>query len=131
MISIDLASYKDLYLKTTREYISELKSNLNLLNMDTTNKELIYEVFRLLHSLKSQNYFMSFTKTADLFHIMEQYFRSIKDGINTYSTDFFPQISQSISKLENSVNNIEKNNVEIDLSAELEPLKQKLNVQLT
>lgn len=124
MISIDLSSYKDLYLKTAREYISEFKSNLNLLNMDPTNKELIYEVFRLSHSLKSQNYFMGFTKTADLFHVVEQYFRQIKDGGNNYSVDLSPTIVDVIAKFENSINSIEKNNTEADLSQDVINLKE-------
>ncbi len=128
MISIDLSSYKDLYLKTTREYLNELRSNLNLLNMDPTNKELIYEVFRLSHSLKSQNYFMGFIKTADLFHVVEQYFRQIKDGNNNYSVDLTQTITDTITKLENSINNIEKNNIEVDLSQDIINLKGKLNV---
>ena len=74
MSDLDFATYKSLYLKTAREHISDLKNNLTLLNGKPDDKQAIYEVFRLFHSLKSQNYFMGFEKNTQLCKVLEGFF---------------------------------------------------------
>lgn len=131
MSSVDFATYKDLYLKTAREHIADLKKNLDQLNLDLTNPKLIYEIFRLFHSLKSQNYFMGFEKTAYLCHALEKYFHTIKDGQRTYAKTISHIIFAGIHKLENSVETIERENKEADLSEEIAKLKSELTVDIS
>lgn len=126
MDHIDLATYKSLYLKTAREHVDNLKKNLELLNAEPTDKKAIFEMFRLFHSLKSQNFFMGFEKTALLCKVFEDFFRQINDGKNMYKDEFSNIISEGIEKLENSLNLIDKNNNELDLAQNIISLENKL-----
>ena len=126
MTELDLAAYKSLYLKTAREHVVDLKKNLTQLNQDPTNQQLIYEVFRLFHSLKSQNYFMGFAKNAHFCKELEGFFRQIKEEKRTYDPTISHVIQDAITKLENSLANIEKRDKEIDLSADIISLESDL-----
>ncbi|OGK10520.1 hypothetical protein A2767_04640 [Candidatus Roizmanbacteria bacterium RIFCSPHIGHO2_01_FULL_35_10] len=126
MVHIDLATYKSLYLKTAREHVDNLKKNLELLNTDQSDKKAIFELFRLFHSLKSQNFFMGFEKTAHLCKIFEEFFRQINEGKKMYKTEVSNVVSTGIEKLENSLNLIDKNNSEPDLSPDIINLATKI-----
>ncbi len=119
MGSIDLAAYKNLYLQTAREHLSGLKKNLQLLNQDTANQQIVYELFRLFHSLKSQNYFMGFEKNAHLCKLFEGFFREIKEQKRIYDPVNSILILKAVALLENSLDLIEKESKEIDLSGDI------------
>lgn len=126
MTDLDLVTYKSLYLKTAREHVTDLKKNLTLLNANPSDKQPIYEVFRLFHSLKSQNYFMGFEKTAQLCKIFEQFFREINDGKKNYNPNLSDLILIALKKLENSFIAIEQNNNEADLAQDTISLENSL-----
>lgn len=126
MSDIDLAKYKTLYLQTAREHLTDIKKNLVLLDQNKESPQLIYEIFRLFHSLKSQNYFMGFGKTAWLCKAVEEYFKSVKDGKTNYQISFSGIILDVIAKLEKSLQSIEIANSEIDFTAEIINLEKQL-----
>lgn len=126
MTDLDLATYKSLYLQTAREHVSDLKKNLELLNQDPLNQQLIYEIFRLFHSLKSQNYFMGFEKTAHLCKVSEKYFHKINSGEKIYQPSLYNIILHAIGKLENSIDTIDKQNNEVDLTQDIMNLETNL-----
>ncbi len=126
MNNIDLSNYKSLHLKTSREYLSDIKKNLESLNTNPADKKIIYEIFRLFHSLKSQNFFMGYEKSAHLCKSFEDYFRAINDGKNTYLPKHTTTIMECVRILESSLDSIEKNNSELDLSKDIINLEAKL-----
>ena len=126
MVNLDLAKYKNLYLQTARDHIIDLKKNLALLDANPTDKQIIYEVFRLFHSLKSQNYFMGFEQTAHFCKTLEVYMRKINEGELIYQPALSHLILEVITKLENSLVSIEKENKEIDLSSDIISLENTL-----
>ncbi|OGK12184.1 hypothetical protein A3C98_04395 [Candidatus Roizmanbacteria bacterium RIFCSPHIGHO2_02_FULL_37_15] len=127
MTDLDLVAYKGLYLETARQHLSDLKNNLLQLNQSPTDQKIIYEIFRLFHSLKSQNYFMGFEKTANLCKVAENYFREIKDGARNYNSNFSHIIQDAILKIENSLTSIEKENKETDISSDIISLESNLS----
>lgn len=127
MTNIDFATYKTLYLQTAREHLSDIKKNLSQFNQTTENQEIIYEIFRLFHSLKSQNYFMGFEKTALLCKTVEGYFHKLKEGQTKFNTSVSSIILGVMAKIENSLNSIEQENKEIDLSSDIISLEHNLN----
>ena len=127
MTNIDFATYKTLYLHTAREHLSDIKKNLSLLNQSTEKQELIYEIFRLFHSLKSQNYFMGFEKTALLCKSFEGYFHKLKEGQAKYNTAVSEIILAVTDKIEKSLASIEQENKEIDLSSDIINLEHRLS----
>ena len=127
MTNIDFATYKTLYLHTAREHLSDIKKNLSLLNQSTEKQELIYEIFRLFHSLKSQNYFMGFEKTALLCKSVEGYFHKLKESQAKYNTAVSEIILAVTDKFEKSLASIEQENKEIDLSSDIINLEHRLS----
>ena len=119
MTNLDLRDYKSLYLKTAREHLANLKKNMEMLNANPTDKKALYEVFRFFHSLKSQNLFMGYEKMGRLCKVFEDYFRQINDGEKKYKNEISGTITEVVVKLENSLDEIEKNNVEKDLTQDI------------
>ena len=131
MVNLDLAKYKNLYLQTARDHIIDLKKNLALLDANPTDKQIIYEVFRLFHSLKSQNYFMGFEQTAKFCKVFEQFFRDINDGKKIYNPNLSDLILMALNKLENSFIAIEQSNRELDLTQDIINLETKLSFNMS
>ncbi|OGK16085.1 hypothetical protein A2774_01800 [Candidatus Roizmanbacteria bacterium RIFCSPHIGHO2_01_FULL_39_12c] len=125
----DLTTYKTLYLQTAREHLRDLKKDLTLLNQTPQDQHLVYEIFRLFHSLKSQNYFMGFQNTGNFCKTLETYFRKIKDGFTAYHPAVSNIIIESIVQIENSLNMIEKNGLEKDLHFEISSFEKRLGLQ--
>lgn len=116
MSPVDLSSYKSLFIHTAKEFLENLKKNLNLLQQNTTDKTAIYEIFRSAHTIKGQCLTMRYPKTAQLAKTIEDTFHKMNDGTLAFSPDMIPVISKTISSIEQSIHNIEKNNNELDLS---------------
>ncbi len=126
MSTIDLSSYKNLYLETGREFIVSLRKNIDTLNSDTANKAAIYEIFRSFHSLKSQSYAMGYTTTAEFCKLLEDYFHTINDGVKPYSQQLSPILLAAVTSIESSMDHIARLNSESDLTALSNSLKHKL-----
>ena len=131
MVNLDLAKYKNLYLQTARDHIIDLKKNLALLDANPTDKQIIYEVFRLFHSLKSQNYFMGFEQTAKFCKVFEQFFRDINDGKKIYNPNLSDLILRALKKLEDSFIVIEQSSRELDLTQDIINLETKLSFNMS
>lgn len=119
MIDADLATYKNLFLQVAGEHLVNIRKNLDLLKTNPQDSHVIYEIFRLFHSLKSQNFFMGFEKTAKLAKTLETYFRGIKDGHRVYNPALLSSILNAINRLEDSLRSIEKSDVELDLNQDV------------
>lgn len=126
MTDVDLAKYKSLYLKTAGDNLLKLRDNLELLKTDPENKKAAFEMFRLFHSLKSQNFFMGFEKTARLCKIFEDFFRRINAGENKFNPDKITLVTDTLTDLEKSIVEINRNNSEIDFTREIINLENKL-----
>ena len=131
MSHLDLATYKNLYLQTARDHLIEIKKNLTLLDANPTDKQAIYEVFRLFHSLKSQNYFMGFEQTAHFCKVFEQFFRDINDVKKIYNPNLSDLILRALKKLEDSFIVIEQSSRELDLTQDIINLETKLSFNMS
>ncbi|OGK22307.1 hypothetical protein A2866_05335 [Candidatus Roizmanbacteria bacterium RIFCSPHIGHO2_01_FULL_39_8] len=126
MSPVDLSSYKSLFIKTAKEFIVNLRRNLSFLSQNTNNKEVIYEIFRSVHSIKGQCLMMGFPKTAELCKTVEDAFHTINDEKQAFSADMMAIFSDSVNSIEQSLLSIEKNNREIDLDEENTKLQNYL-----
>ncbi|MBI4009487.1 Hpt domain-containing protein [Candidatus Roizmanbacteria bacterium] len=126
MTNVDISSYKNLFVESAREFIYLMKKNLQILNIDQQKKEAVYEMFRGAHSLKSQSYAMDYMKTAEFCTVLEDYFHEINDKKRLYSNNLNNVILDAISNIEQSVNQINQNNIELDLSENTDKLKKIL-----
>lgn len=116
MSPVDLSSYKSLFIQTAKEFLENLKKNLNLLQQNTTDKTAIYEIFRSAHTIKGQCLMMGFPKTAELCKVIEDAFHAIHDGQKIYAQDMLSSFSEAVESLNQSILSIEQNNKEADLT---------------
>jgi two-component system, chemotaxis family, sensor kinase CheA len=119
-----LSQYLDLYLQTGREYIESLNKSLLMLEKNPADSGSIEEVFRSAHSLKSQSAAMGFSSTGYLCHIVEDVFYEIKQGLKELTPEIADQLFFAFDSLTNSLNRIEKEKTELDLSSQAETLKK-------
>jgi two-component system chemotaxis sensor kinase CheA len=113
-----------LYLQTARKYIADLQTSLTALETDTTKKEAVETVYISAHSLKSQSQIMTYVKTGALSGTIEALFRTIHDGTKQLNTDMLKKCKEAVAQIAASVDSIEKENKELDLTQNIEVMKQ-------
>ncbi|MCB1191623.1 MAG: chemotaxis protein CheW [Leptospiraceae bacterium] len=74
-----LGEYTEIFLEESEEQIEELNANLLLLEKDHTNPEIINDIFRAAHSLKSSAAFVGLYNLSDLAHKMENLLQKIRE----------------------------------------------------
>ena len=124
MTSVDLSAYKDLYLQTGRQYISDMNTALTALQSDKTNKEALDTMHISAHSLKSQSQIMTYAKTGALSGTIEFLFRDIKEGKQQVTDETLTHLKDALQKISASLDAIEKTNTENDLSGDIDRMKQ-------
>jgi two-component system chemotaxis sensor kinase CheA len=68
------------FLEEAEELLEGLNASLLALEKDTGNRELVHEIFRLTHSLKSEAALVGFGKLSSLAHRLEDVFEKVRDG---------------------------------------------------
>lgn len=124
MTDVNLSDYKNLYLQTARKYIADLQASLTALETDTTKKEAIETVYISAHSLKSQSQIMTYVKTGALSGTIEALFRTVHEGTKQLNTDMLGKSKEAVAQIAASVDSIEKENKELDLTQYIEAMKQ-------
>lgn len=124
MTDVNLSDYKSLYLQTARKYITDLNTALTALQSDPSKKEAIETVYISAHSLKSQSQIMTYVKTGALSGTIEALFRTIHEGTKQLSIDMISQSKEAVAQISASVDSIEKENKELDLTQNIETMKQ-------
>src|SRR5215204_7411332 len=120
MAANEFLEYKDLYIQTGREYIQSLNASLLKLEKNPADKEAIEEVFRSAHSLKGQSAAMEYQSTGFLCHTIEDVFYEIKHGRMQLTSELSEHLFAAFDALTDSINHIEKENHETDLTEQAE-----------
>ncbi|HNI98110.1 MAG TPA: Hpt domain-containing protein, partial [Leptospiraceae bacterium] len=74
-----LGEYTELFLEESEDQIEELNGNLLKLESDHSNPEIINDIFRAAHSLKSSAAFVGLYNLSDLAHKMENLLQKIRE----------------------------------------------------
>ncbi len=114
----DLEQYLDMFLDESKEHLQNLNQNLLELENNSSNTEIVNEIFRIAHTLKGMSSTMGFEKMAKLTHKMENILddiRSNKLTINTYIIDI---LFEGLDILDESIKNIETEGKEGNRSIE-------------
>ena len=75
-----LGEYTEIFLEESEDQIEELNANLLRLESDHNNPEIINDIFRAAHSLKSSAAFVGLYNLSDLAHKMENLLQKIREG---------------------------------------------------
>lgn len=75
-----LGEYTEIFLEESEDQIEELNANLLKLEKDHEDPEIINDIFRAAHSLKSSAAFVGLYNLSDLAHKMENLLQKIREG---------------------------------------------------
>ncbi len=80
-MGFSLGEYQDIFLEEADEQLQELNENLLKLEKNPSDEEIINNIFRAAHSLKSSAAFVGLTDLSDLAHKMENLLQGIRDKV--------------------------------------------------
>jgi two-component system chemotaxis sensor kinase CheA len=101
-MAFSLGEYQDIFLEEADEQLQELNQSLLELEKNPENLEIINNIFRAAHSLKSSAAFVGLNELSDLAHMMENLLQGIRDG----SMSITPEIVNVIFKCFDEIHNI-------------------------
>ena len=103
----DLEQYLDMFLDESKEHLENLNQNLLELENNTSNSEIINEIFRIAHTLKGMSSTMGFMKMASLTHKMENVLDDIRCGKLKINTIIIDLLFEGLDILDEYIKNIE------------------------
>ena len=80
LTGIDEGKLKKAFLEDADELAQKLNQSLLLLENEPDNRDLVNEIFRFLHSLKSESALLNFNVFSELAHKMEDVFDRVREG---------------------------------------------------
>lgn len=98
--------YRQLFLTEALENFEELNRLFVDLEKDHTNKKVIANIFRIVHTLKGNAMGMGYDKIADLTHTVEDVFGAIKNGEISPDKDLVDSLFRANDKIGGLINAI-------------------------
>ena len=75
-----LDELKKLFIQEVKELLEKTESNLLLLEKDHSNKDLLMEIYRTMHTIKGSAGVYNLKKTILIAHSFEDLFKKIEDS---------------------------------------------------
>jgi len=110
----DMSKYLEAFSAEAEEHLQNINDNLLELEKNPESQEIIDQLFRSSHTLKSSSAAMGFMKISELAHSMEDVLGRLKNKELTANTDIIDLLLKSFDALETMVNQVvsgEKENV--------------------
>ncbi len=101
-MSFSLGEYQDIFLEEADEQLQELNQNLLELEKNPEDIDIINNIFRAAHSLKSSAAFVGLNDLSDLAHKME----NLLQGIRDQTMQITPEIVDVIFKCFDEINGV-------------------------
>lgn len=111
--------YTELFLDEAAEHIENLNTNLLLLEKDRSDPEIINEIFRSAHTLKSSAAFVGLDALSRLAHKMEDLFQKVREGSISVNTDLVNLLFASLDRIKQAVAVIQAGNMPDDAYSDL------------
>ena len=112
----DILKYKNLYLQTARNYLQNMQLNISFLLKKEQAEAAVKQVHIDAHSLKSQSQMMGYNHVAKISEIIEKLFNKRENENAQVNKDVLIQIQADLSRLQDSLTEIEKQGKELDLT---------------
>ncbi len=81
------------------DYVSTIETNLMKLEKDSSDKELVREVFRFIHNLKGNSAMFGFTNIDRLSHVLETLFDKIREDKIDITSELISSVLNSMDHL--------------------------------
>ena len=124
-MSFSLGEYQDIFLEEADELLQELNQNLLELEKNPENDEIINNIFRAAHSLKSSAAFVGLNDLSDLAHKMENLLQGIRDKTNNITPEVVDVIFKCFDQISGIIEKISSGRAP---DQDLKPLIERINV---
>ena len=124
----DKKVYKNLYLKTAREYVVQMTDQLEQFSSGEHATSFVDDFHREAHSLKGQSLMMEYAHIGELARQIEYLFASYAERDVTIKAEEITIIKQAIVAIAACLDQIESEDTEADLSdltSQIEMLQDK------
>jgi two-component system chemotaxis sensor kinase CheA len=101
-MAFSLGEYQDIFLEEADEQLQELNHNLLELEKNPDDNDIINNIFRAAHSLKSSAAFVGLNDLSDLAHKME----NLLQGLRDHTMKVTPEIVDVIFKCFDEINSV-------------------------
>ncbi len=129
MVSLDDKRLQHAFLEEVTELLENLNKQLLALEEDPTDKNVINEIFRMTHSIKSESALIGFKNISTIAHKMEDIFEKVRRGamiVDRKGMDAlfaaFDRIMQLIAAIQN-----DQNEGDYEIADVVNPLLEVLN----
>ncbi|MEK7534115.1 MAG: Hpt domain-containing protein [Patescibacteria group bacterium] len=129
MTTVDLSSYKKLYLQTAKQYSDIISKSYIKILRNSLDKDALKNMYISAHSLKSQSQAMGYVKMTALSGIIEKTIKNILANNTQIPNDLMVVIKDAIENVKLSLRNIQTENKEKDtdvISKKLEEYIRRL-----
>jgi chemotaxis protein histidine kinase CheA len=113
----DLASYKNIYLQTAREYLNSILAGYSKLTVNLQDKEAIGIIYVSSHSLGGQSQIMGFAQIVVLAGAIEKKSGDIQAGVIQADDKFIFFLKEFVDRLDLELSKIEKGDAETAFNA--------------
>lgn len=120
----DIVKYKNLYLQTARNYLQNMQLNISFLLKKEQSETSVRQVHIDAHSLKSQSQIMGYNHIAKISEIIEKLFNKHENENAQIRKDILIQIQADLSRLHDSLTEIERQGKELDLTGVINKLEK-------
>ena len=125
----DMQEIFEEFIQEAEEILENLDQELIELENDPTNKELLNQIFRGMHTLKGGAGFLGLESVISLAHVIESIFDKLRNDEMELDSEKMDVILEGIDVLKNSIETLKESN-EIPDNEEIAPLLEKLNALL-
>lgn len=126
---VDLNEYKQLYLETASEKLSEMTNFLSDIEQNHDPKAQA-DFHRLAHSIKSQSLIMGYSHLGLAGKILEALFRAVQKDQIKLDKNIFEIIRQTLDAMSRSLKSIQSQQGELNLSNEIQSLEEHTKMKL-
>ena len=124
MVDIDERKILEAFLEEVKELLETLNQRLLDLENSPEDSDVINEIFRLTHSIKSESALVGYKKISTLAHKMEDIFERVRRNVLLVNTEImdalfaaFDRIMKCLSAVENG-----ENEEDVDITDVVNPL---------
>jgi two-component system chemotaxis sensor kinase CheA len=109
-MAFSLGEYQDIFLEEADEQLQELNQNLLELEKKPEDLEIINNIFRAAHSLKSSAAFVGLNELSDLAHKMENLLQGLRDRTLTVTPDIVDIIFKCFDEISSVIEAVASGN---------------------
>lgn len=130
MSTTDFSEFKSLFVATARKHLENIRTALSSLKKNTGDKDAMNNIYIAAHSLKGESLAMGYMTNSAVSQLIEKIFHAAKDGSLTLTDPILTTTLQSVEKLSDSIDCVEKEDKECILTDEQMSLEKVSGISL-